>query len=66
MSTTEDEFFEVLGQKYPGLPDALKSFLAKAEAFGVYADFQGGLNLKHAAKTGRPLNMGTIHKGGIL
>jgi len=66
MSTTEDEFFEVLGQRCPGLPEALKLFLAKAEAFGVYADFQGGLNLKHAAKTGNPLNMGTITKGGIV
>jgi hypothetical protein len=40
--------------------------LAKAEAFGVYADLQGGLNLKHTAPTGRPLNMGTITKGGIV
>jgi hypothetical protein len=65
-SIAEDEFYEVLGQKYPGLPDVLRSFLAKAEAFGVYADFQGALNLKHAAKTGNPLNMGILTKGGFV
>lgn len=66
MGIGEDEFFELLGQKDTGLPEVLKVFLAKAEAFGVYADLQGGLNLKHASPTGNPLNMGAITKGGIV
>jgi hypothetical protein len=66
MSMAEDEFYEALGQRQPELPSALKSFLAKAEAFGGYADYQGGLNLKHAAIRGNPLNMGTITRGGIV
>jgi hypothetical protein len=66
MGIGEDEFFELLGQRDPGLPDVLKAFLAKAEAFGVYADLQGGLNLKHSSPIGRALNMGTIEKGGIV
>jgi hypothetical protein len=66
MGIGEDEFFELLGQKDPGLPEILKDFLAKAEAFGVYADLLGGLNLKHASPTGHPLNMGTIYKSGIV
>ena len=61
-----DDFFQVLGQKDSRLPEILKSFLAKAENFGVYADMQGGLDLKHSSPIGRPLNMGTIAKGGIV
>jgi hypothetical protein len=66
MGIGEDEFFEFLGQKDPSLPEILKAFLAKAEAFGVYADIQNGLNLKHASPTGKPFNMGTIYRGGIV
>jgi hypothetical protein len=32
MGIGEDEFFELLGQRDPGLPEVLKSFLVKAEA----------------------------------
>ena len=66
ISIGEDEFFELLGQRNPGLPELLKTFLAKAAAFGVYADRQGGLNLKHPSPIGQPLNMGTISRGGIV
>jgi len=66
MGITEDAFFEALRLNNPCLPDLLKSFLAKAESIGVYAEFQGGLNLKHASPVGKPLNMGTIYKGGIV
>jgi hypothetical protein len=66
MGIGEDEFFELLEQRDPRFPELLKSFLAKAEAFGVYADLQGGLNLKHTSQVARPLNMGTIDKGGIV
>jgi len=66
MGVSEDEFFETLGQKGPALPEALKTFLAKAEAFDVYIDLRGGLNLKHASPTEHPLNMGYVTKGGIV
>ena len=66
MGIGEDEFFELLGRRDTRFPENLNAFLAKAEAFGVYADMQGGLNLKHASPTERPLNMGTISKGGIV
>jgi hypothetical protein len=64
----EDEFFEILEQRAPGASSLLKSFLAKAEKLGIYADLQGGLNLKHAPPNGssHPLNLGTIDKGGLL
>jgi hypothetical protein len=66
MGVSEDEFFETLGQKSPALPEALKAFLAKAEAFDVYTHLQGGLNLKHASPTEHALNMGYVTKGGIV
>jgi hypothetical protein len=67
MSIGEDEFFELLGKKDTAMPDCLRAFLTKADAVGVYAAFQGGLNLKHAAPEGQqPLNMGTITKDGFV
>jgi hypothetical protein len=66
ISIGEDEFFELLGQRDPGLPGVLKAFLAKAEGVGVYAERQGGLNLKHPSPMGHPFNMGTISKGGFV
>jgi hypothetical protein len=66
MGIGEDEFFELLGQKDPGLPEILKAFLAKADALGVYVELQGGLSIKHASPTGQPLNMGSISKGGSV
>jgi hypothetical protein len=62
---SEKEFFELLGWRNAHLPDALKAFLAKAKALGVYVDIQGGLNLKHPFP-GNALNLGTIRKDGYV
>jgi hypothetical protein len=62
----EDEFYDLLDQRNPGLADLLKTFLAKAEGLGVYADRQGALNLKHASPKGNPLNLATIDKSGFV
>jgi hypothetical protein len=61
-----DEFFDVLGQREPALPDLLKAFLGKAEELGIFVDRQSGLNLKHEAPDGPPLNLGTIRKDGFV
>jgi hypothetical protein len=66
MGIAEDQFYELLGQREPGMPEILKTFLAKAEAFGVYTDLQGGMSLKHASPAEHPLNVGAITKGGII
>jgi hypothetical protein len=63
---SEDEFYDFLQQKAPNIPALVKDFLAKAEALGVSADLQGGLNLKHPSPVGNALNLGTIDKGGFL
>ncbi len=61
-----DEFFEILDQQQPGAAHMLQGFLARADAHGLYPDFQGGLNLKHPSPKGHPLNLGTISKTGFL
>jgi len=62
----EDEFYELLDKRDPGISAALKNFLLKADALGVTADWQRALNLKHAFPEGNPLNLGTIDKSGFL
>ena len=66
MSFGEDEFYDLLGQNAPGMPDLLKSFVDKAATLDVYAEILGGLNLKHASPSGNPLNIGAIAKAGFI
>jgi hypothetical protein len=66
MSFGEDEFYDVLGQNAPGMPDLLRAFVEKAAALGVYPEVLGGLNLKHASPSGNPLNVGAIAKAGFV
>ncbi|HEY8572718.1 hypothetical protein [Phenylobacterium sp.] len=61
-----DEFFEQLGKKDAAQAGHLKAFLARAEAIGFYPDRLGGLNLKHASPDGKPLNVATIGKTGMV
>lgn len=62
----EDEFYEILDQNQPGLARLLQDFLVRADAHGLYADLQSGLNLKHPSPMGHPLNLGTVTKAGFL
>jgi hypothetical protein len=66
MSLGEDEFYELLDQRQPGMAASLKDFLARAEAHGIYPELLGGLSLKRSSPSGQPLNLGTITKGGIV
>lgn len=61
-----DEFFEQLKMANPAYATDLQAFLSKAEGLGFFPDRQGGLNLKHASPDGRPFNLATITKGGIV
>lgn len=64
---TEAKFYEELAKKDPNLPSAVKAFLKKAEALGVYPDFLSSLNLKvDVANATKPLNIGYIQKNGQL
>jgi hypothetical protein len=66
VSIGEDEFYELLAQRDPEAPALLRRFLEQADRIGVYADRQGGLNLKHEGAGDRPLNLGTVRKDGYL
>jgi hypothetical protein len=66
ITLSEDEFFELLGQRDAGLPGVLKSFLAKAESIGVSADVQASLSLKYPLQSGRTVNLGVINKNGTV
>lgn len=66
VSIGEDEFYELLAQRDSDAPGLLRRFLEKADRIGVYADRQGGLNLKHEGAGDRPLNLGTVRKDGYL
>jgi hypothetical protein len=66
MSLGEDEFYEILDQRDPGISAVLKEFLNKADALGITVDRKSGLNLKHAAPEGNQLNLGTIDKSGFV
>jgi hypothetical protein len=66
MSLGEDEFYEILDQRDPGISAVLKEFLNKADALGITVDRKSGLNLKHAAPQGNQLNLGTIDKSGFV
>ena len=65
-SIGEDEFYELFDEREPGMATNLKDFLARAESHGIYPEFLGGLNLKHASPSDRPFNLGTVSKGGLL
>lgn len=64
VSISEEQFYEALGAVSAGLPSALQAFIRRLEPFGIYADFQRALNLKHDAPAGNPLNLATITKDG--
>lgn len=67
LSLGEDEFYELLDEREPGIAAHLKEFLARADSHGIHPEMKGGMNLKHASPIGQPLlNLGAIDKWGLL
>lgn len=62
----EDEFYDNLERRDPGIPAMIKSFLAKADSLNIQPDQQRGLNLKLRVPGGKDLNFGTIDRNGFL
>jgi hypothetical protein len=62
----EDQFYEFLEQREPGVSATLKSFIANADPLNIRVERQGGLNLKHTSPKGNDLNLGTIDKYGFV
>lgn len=64
-SISEEMFFESLGKLDPGLPGALRAFIAQLEPLGIYPDLKASLNLKaDLPYAQRPTNFGYIAKNG--
>lgn len=66
ITLSEDDFFELLGQRDAALPGVLKSFVAKAESIRVFAEVQASLSLKYRLQSGRTVNLGVINKNGTV
>lgn len=50
----------------PSLPDQIRRFLDQLEPLGVYADFQGSLNIKWEPPSGKPINLAYIKRNGSV
>ena len=57
-------FFETMAARDPGLPCALRAFIASLEPFGVFAELKASLNLKWNSGDGKPVNLGYIQRNG--
>lgn len=66
-SLSQESFFDLMAERSPGLPDAIRSFLARVEPLGVYPDQRASLNIKaDLPELTRSLNFGYIQKNGQL
>ena len=65
-SISSEQFFEALRERSPGLPKALKVFVAQCSTIGVYPEFRRSLNFKWDAPTGKTINLGYVLRTGQL
>jgi len=66
-SLTEAAFYELMAARDPGLPRAIRDFLASVEPLGVYAEYRASLNLKVEREgAAKPVNLGYVQKNGQL
>lgn len=66
-SLTDQMFYGLLDDKYPGLSSKLQAFIASLEPLGVYAELGRALSLKvDVPDSNQPLNLGYIQKNAQL
>ena len=63
---TEEIFMEAIAKHDPHLPDAIRTFLARARELGVEPHWLGALNLKWAGWPEGAVNLGVISKEATL
>lgn len=64
-SISMGNFWEKMALRDPGLPAAIRSFLAALRPLGVYPDLMASLNIKvDLADQEKPINFGYIQKNG--
>jgi hypothetical protein len=62
-SISSEQFFEIIAQRDQGLPSMLQSLISRFEAFGAYAEFKRGLNLKWEGAA-KAFHLGLIQRDG--
>ena len=65
-SITSEQFFESMGELDEKLPGALKDFIGRASALGVYPEFRKSLIIKWDTPSGKTVNLGYIMKNGVF
>ncbi len=63
-SITEDQFYDAMRARAPGLPDKIRALLASLEPLGVYPEFRRALNLKVDTSSGETVNLCVIQRDG--
>lgn len=66
VTLTEEQFMEALASKDKRLPAAMRSFLDRVAAIGVFPDWRQTLNLKWQGGTAGAVNLGYIRKEGTI
>jgi hypothetical protein len=61
---TAKQFYDAMDHLQQGLGERVRAFVANLDQMGIEADFQRALNLRWEPPSGRPINLGTIHRNG--
>ena len=61
---SEDEFYDQMAERDPGLPDRLRAFIERLEPIGVTPEFKKSLILRWRAPDGTSRNVGYIKTDG--
>ena len=66
-SISSANFWDMMAERNPSLPTAIRSFLTALEPLGIYPDLKASLNLKlDLADREKPINFGYIMKNGTF
>jgi hypothetical protein len=63
---SEQEFYDLMAERNPTLPERLRVFLERLEPIGVTPEFKGSLILRWRAPDGTGLNVGYIMRDGRI
>jgi hypothetical protein len=66
ISIGEEEFYDSLDQREPGVANLLREFLQQISRLEVYPDWKRSLNLRYSMPGAQPINLGSILKEGYL
>jgi len=63
---TEEEFYQAMAARDPGLPDRLRAFLARLQPLGVEPEFLKTIVLRWHGPEGTAVNLGTVYTSGEM